>query len=61
MTIKQKAGSAIPAHTGKPPKQDRVRTFEAQTARPTKDYADYLRQRYSAVRKLKGQRGSHDR
>ena len=58
MTIKQKAGSAMPAHTGKPSKQDRVRKLEAQTAATAKEYADYLRQRYSAVRKPK-EGGSH--
>jgi len=60
MTIKQKDGSTMPANTGKPPKDQRMRKLEPQTVHTTKDYADYLRQRYSAVRKPK-QEASHDR
>jgi hypothetical protein len=42
----------VRTHSGKRPKRDRMRSIE-HAAPTTKDYADYLRVRYSAVRKPK--------
>jgi len=51
MNILRKVGrNAIRTHTGKRPKKDRTRSIE-HAAATTKDYADHLRQLYSAVRK----------
>lgn len=54
MTIKQKAGSAkqvrnVPGYT----RTRIIQTYEPNSVQETKPYADYLREKYSAVRKSK--------
>ena len=54
MPIRQKAGSAKLVRNGPPRKSETKVVFEADPLQgQTKTYADYLRERYSAVRKPK--------
>jgi hypothetical protein len=57
MPIRQKAGSAKLVRNGPPRKSETKVVFEAEPLQgQTKTYANYLRERYSAVRKSKEER-----